>query len=71
MSDQKWCPFTRVYNVQVAHNRLPDGMPTRGSECIKRECAMWQEVYTTERMRTSGCILALGPMLNSDGKLPV
>lgn len=39
--------------------------------CKGWDCAFWTCVYTTELNTFDTCSAAIGPLLNSDGKLPV
>ena len=63
----KICPLMSVTPVfNDAGEELFDGI----YHCQQSKCQLWIEVYTTERLRTSGCAHELGPQM-TDGLLRV
>ncbi len=40
-------------------------------ECLRHDCELWTERYTTEFIRWEGCAFRLGALTNSEGMIPV
>lgn len=54
---KKWCPMARVSasGCSLSFNRVDDGTPSIGANCIASDCAMWVWVKKIEVVYGGPC----------------
>ena len=64
----KICPFLKAEEVP---REKVGGILQIDAPCLREECELWTEMFTTEYKRIEGCAFRFIAMKNSEGNITV